>query len=127
MDLDYKEEIEKFLLDSDLKELENKLEQFDLFRILKISSREITMSSILAWLLDPKESHNLGDDFIRKFIQKVIIKNRNNENLDKNIFSIINLDILNFNDVFVQTEEVFSNKDCPLFKLLFLDHYSLFL
>jgi hypothetical protein len=104
------ETIEAFLMDKDLKELEKKLDQFDLFRILKIASREVTMSSILAWILDPNESHNMGDYFLRQFLLNIIIQNKSNEHLNSRVFSIINLDILNLSDIYVQTEEVFSNK-----------------
>jgi hypothetical protein len=107
---EHKELIEKFLMDNDLKKLENRLDQFDLFRVFKISSREITMSAILAWLLDPNESHNLGDYFLKQMLLEIIKQNKGHDYLDPTVFSIINLDILDLDDVYVQTEEVFSNK-----------------
>ncbi|MCY7171659.1 PD-(D/E)XK nuclease family protein [Streptococcus gallolyticus subsp. gallolyticus] len=47
------------------------------FEILGISSSEIRHSRMLAWLLDPKESHKLGSEFLKKFLLKVIDRNEN--------------------------------------------------
>jgi PD-(D/E)XK nuclease superfamily len=42
--------------------------QFDLFEVLGLTRRELSHSSFLAWLLDPAESHGLGDAFLRQFM-----------------------------------------------------------
>ena len=47
----------------------------NIFEILGITSAEIRHSRILAWLLDPRESHNLGDKFFKKILMKVIDNN----------------------------------------------------
>lgn len=47
------------------------------FEIPGISSSEIRHSRMLAWLLDPKESHKLGSEFLKKFLLKVIDRNEN--------------------------------------------------
>ena len=70
---------------------------FNLFRILKIAKFEIRHSMVLAWLLDPSESHGLGQDYLdgmlrffhcefprqkkAKFLKSVSVK-REQENLD---------------------------------------------
>lgn len=47
----------------------------NIFEILGISSAEIRHSRILAWLLDPRENHNLEDKFFKKILMKVIDNN----------------------------------------------------
>lgn len=40
----------------------------NIFEVLKIARTEIRHSNMLAWLLDPNESHNLGTSFLYAFI-----------------------------------------------------------
>ena len=58
----------------DLAQLEQLLEErrseFDALTFLGISSLEKVHSRILAWLLDPKESHGVGDRFLRGFLRE---------------------------------------------------------
>jgi hypothetical protein len=52
----------------ELTEVESLLGRFNLFRVLKFEDGEIRHSNVLAWLLDPKESHGFGDMFLRRFL-----------------------------------------------------------
>ncbi len=47
---------------------------FNLFRLLGYQRLEEAHSNLLAWLLDPEESHGLGDQFLRAFFKKVFDK-----------------------------------------------------
>ena len=42
--------------------------EFDLFEILNIYWREEVHSRVLAWLLDPRRNHRLGDHFLKAFL-----------------------------------------------------------
>ena len=42
---------------------------FNLFDVLRNAEYEIRHSNVLAWLLQPDESHGLQDTFLRKFVQ----------------------------------------------------------
>lgn len=53
-----------------LDELRSLTEKFNIFKILKADRVEIRHSNMLAWLLDPKASHGLGDRFLRCLLQK---------------------------------------------------------
>lgn len=44
---------------------------FNIFETLEYQWREDTHSNLLAWLLNPEESHGIGDIFLRAFVQKV--------------------------------------------------------
>jgi len=44
---------------------------FNLFATLGYQRLEDTHSNILAWLLNPQESHGLGDGFLRAFVKRV--------------------------------------------------------
>lgn len=66
--------LKNFLLDTNLiEELENSFSNKpNIFSILKVENREIRHSNLLAWLLNPKENHNLGKTFISKFIENFV-------------------------------------------------------
>ena len=46
--------------------------EFNVFEILGHVRGELAHSSVLAWLLDPVESHGLGDAFLREFMRKSV-------------------------------------------------------
>jgi len=56
----------------ELLELEAQLSRFNIFRVLKADRHEIRHSNMLAWLLNPDESHGLEDRFLRRWLMKVV-------------------------------------------------------
>ena len=56
----------------DLERLETLLDQFNLFESLGLVRHEIRHSAFLRWLLDPSETHGLGDYWLRQFLRQVI-------------------------------------------------------
>lgn len=60
--------LHEFALGPDLPALEGMLSDFDPFDFLELSRKEAIHSKILAWLLDPKGSHSLGDFFLKNFL-----------------------------------------------------------
>lgn len=78
-----KELLQQFLQDKRIKNLQQTIaelrkkenEKFNIFKILKLDKYEIRHSNFLAWLLNPKESHNLGDTFFKQFFQVALKKN----------------------------------------------------
>ena len=50
--------------------LEERRSEFDALTFLGMSASEEVHSRILAWLLDPQESHGVGDRFLRGFLRK---------------------------------------------------------
>ena len=60
--------LEKFAADPELAHLEEMLAEFDLFTFLDLSTSEEVHSRILAWLLNPKENHSMGDFFLTNFL-----------------------------------------------------------
>ena len=97
-----KQEIEKkysdLLSDSQFDELSLKTEKPNLFRILGISDYEIRHSNFLAWLLDPNETHGLGDYILQKFFQDILIDERAKE------ISILDIGNISNNEVEVRRE-----------------------
>ena len=74
--------LEKFAQDPALAELERRrvLSDFNLFRMLDISGDEEKHSRVLAWLLNPKGNHQLGDAFLKSFLS--VATNRKVSGLD---------------------------------------------
>lgn len=66
-----KQKYDKLLKDVDFDNLDLGLKNPNIFQILRISKTEIRHSNFLAWLLDPKESHKLGDIFLKRFLRQV--------------------------------------------------------
>lgn len=56
--------------ESAFQELRGKLRQFDPFKVLKVERYELRHTTTLAWLLDPQQTHGLGDSFLRHFLRE---------------------------------------------------------
>ena len=73
-----KSQYDKLLKDLDFDKLELGLKNPNIFEILRISKKEIRHSNFLSWLLDPNESHKLGDVFLKRFLREVASSERFN-------------------------------------------------
>ena len=62
---------DKLLKDEDFDKLDLGLKNPNIFQILRITKNEIRHSNFLSWLLDPYESHKLGDIFLKRFLREV--------------------------------------------------------
>lgn len=63
------DELERlFVNNADLDWLSAGLNRFNPIRTMGMQHMEIRHSAILGWLLDPQETHGLGDDFLRAFL-----------------------------------------------------------
>jgi len=94
--------LESFLLDPDLELLEKKLSRFNLFDILNLTHKEVVHSSAIRWMLDPIESHGLGDYMLKKILKRIAIVNKDHPHLS---MPPIEIDLLDLTDSIVQTEE----------------------
>jgi PD-(D/E)XK nuclease superfamily protein len=57
-----------FINNEKLEQLAAFLNRFNPIKVMKMERMEIRHSAILAWLLDPNETHNLGDRFLEAFL-----------------------------------------------------------
>lgn len=62
--------LRRLAADQALASLEDASAAFNLFTVLRISRLEFIHSNLLAWLLDPRGSHRLGDTFLRAFLDE---------------------------------------------------------
>lgn len=70
-----KQALLQLLMSDDLAELQAKSKhKFNIFRALKLQNNEVKHSNFLGWLLNPFESHNLMDTFLKELL-KVALKN----------------------------------------------------
>ena len=60
--------LEELDADPDLTQLGEMLAEFDALELLGVSGDEETHSDVLAWLLNPRENHLMGDHFLKKFL-----------------------------------------------------------
>jgi len=69
--------LEAFVVEhADLETLEGLLEQFNIFEAVGVVRQELRHSDFLAFLLDPRQNHRLGDAFVRRLLQKVLVAAR---------------------------------------------------
>jgi hypothetical protein len=68
---DLKTAYDQLVADIDFDKLELGLRNPNIFDVLQITKNEIRHSNFLAWLLDSRGSHNLGDLFLRRFLREV--------------------------------------------------------
>ena len=62
--------IEELIEDADFESLNQRLAERTLFDVLGISEDELSHSKMMAWLLDPTESHGLGSKALRRFLYR---------------------------------------------------------
>lgn len=63
------DKLKAFVQDELLEELESRTGGFNIFTALSLERAEIRHSNVLAWLLDPRSSHGLGDYFLKAFLR----------------------------------------------------------
>jgi hypothetical protein len=67
-------DLEALVVDNpDLERLEALLDQFNIFEVIGAVRQELRHSDFLAFLLDPQQNHGLGDAFLKKLLQKVLM------------------------------------------------------
>tara|TARA_R110000787_G_scaffold42319_4_gene104074 strand:+ start:959 stop:2269 length:1311 start_codon:yes stop_codon:yes gene_type:complete len=67
------EELEAtFVNNPTLTQIESYLSRFNPIRVMRMERMEIRHSAILAWLLDPAESHGLDDKFLKAFLGEAL-------------------------------------------------------
>ncbi len=72
--------IDYFLADNpELEELKARLETFNIFSALSIEQKEDQHSNVLAWLLDPEESHGLGDIVLKRVLSNMLLTTEKND------------------------------------------------
>ena len=71
------EALERFVLDNaELMRLEELADPFNIFEALGIVRQEIRHSNFLAWLMNPAQTHGLGDSFLKGFLFKTSVEAR---------------------------------------------------
>jgi len=76
-DLPDREALTEFVIDNaELEQLEEKLRQFNIFEAIGMQYQEIRHSTFLAFLLDPQQVHGLGEDFLKKVLQRALLSNK---------------------------------------------------
>jgi len=65
-------QLENFILDPKLAELEKILKRFNIFRALGVVRAENKHSNFFAFLLDPQETHRLGDKVLKGFLANAV-------------------------------------------------------
>lgn len=93
--------LDRFLADNpELEQLSAHLATFNVFRALKIEHMEIRHSNVLAWLLDPNESHGLDEVVLRRVLSNMLLESE----ADIGSVSAAQIELMDFSDVEVRRE-----------------------
>ena len=119
-----KELYSNLLNDVDFDKLDLGLKNPNIFSILRISRNEIRHSNFLCWLLDPNQSHGLGDIFLKRFLREVFSSDRFEQvsQVDVEGLNLSDAEILrewNHIDILIVTDEVVV---CVENKVMTTDH-----
>ena len=94
--------------------LKLEMEKPNFFTIMKMEGMEIRHSNFLAWLLDPNESHNLRELFLKWFLKELILENEQavieRQLNEYDFFTPEMIDEINWTKVHVHREVSDSNK-----------------
>ena len=91
--------LEALVVDNrELDRLEALLANFNIFEALGVIRQEIRHSDFLAFLLDPKQNHGLGDTLLRRLLQRAV------QASPSSALSVIDLDVWSLADAQVQRE-----------------------
>lgn len=67
------DELEALLINNpDLQRIKSHLGRFNPIKVMGMAHMEIRHSAVLRWLLDPQESHGLGDVFLKSFLTEAV-------------------------------------------------------
>jgi len=93
--------LDRFLVDNpELEDLSARLAQFNIFRALGIEHHEIRHSNVLAWLMDPAESHGLGEVPLRRLLASLLF----GQDVSRLGLSAAEAKLMDFADVEVRRE-----------------------
>jgi len=102
-EINYKEKLYDFIVNNhNLEVLESKIENFNPFKVLAIENFEIRHSNVLAWLLNPKGNHQLGDYFLKKVLSQAVLIN---EDVLEEGINLMNIQLADFGDSIIKREE----------------------
>ncbi len=66
--------LEDFLVGNrDLERPEALLDRFNILEALGVVRQELRHSDFLAYLMDPRDNHGLGDTFVKRLLQRVLM------------------------------------------------------
>lgn len=101
MEPEQKKALDIFLADNpELEQLSARLATFNIFKALKIEQAEIRHSNALGWLLDPAESHGLGDVFLRRILSSILL----DATVPFDGLSAAQVELMKFGDIEVRRE-----------------------
>ncbi len=100
-------EIRAFNNDENVQRLEHYYHSKSLPEILGASRKELAHSSFLAWILNDKESHQLGPFPLIKFLEMLVLQNEGKWHcVNKQLFDTIIISDFEVSEVLVETEKM---------------------
>ena len=96
------EALTEFVVNNDeLEQLEERLRQFNIFEAIGMEWQEIRHSAFLTFLLDPQQPHGLGDDFLKKVLQRALLDKK----AVKLPINVVRLHLMSLEETIAQREQ----------------------
>lgn len=89
---------QRLMNDQDYDQLSLKLKKANIFHIMGAENQELKHSNFLAWLLQPNESHKLGNTFLLRFLRDVCLTD------EKGGITIMDIEQLDYSQVEIRRE-----------------------
>jgi hypothetical protein len=67
---DLQSRITSLVADPNFEQIRSKLTKFNFFEAIRAQRQEVRHSAFLAFLLDPRKNHGLGDAFLKRFLKR---------------------------------------------------------
>jgi hypothetical protein len=93
-----REALNRLLASKELYAYEARLRRVTAFHILGIEGREVSHAALLAWILDPRASHGIGSEPLRRFL--LLVASRS----DTSVLDAIEVEAFDLDDAIVETE-----------------------
>lgn len=90
---DKKDKLASMIRDHDFEKIELSLREPNIFRSLSIERMEIRHSNFIAYILDPRESHGLGDVVVRKLLRDIFSDSKSRDIFDADRLNLQNIEI----------------------------------
>lgn len=98
-----RKDLKDFLMDIEiLDQLELRSSEFNVFQTLGVVNAEIRHSNVMAWLLSPRENHDMGDYILKKLIQTISYQYYDEGNEDK--IDPLKIALIDYDDFEVRRE-----------------------
>lgn len=105
---------------TDIDRIDAFLNRFNPIDVMGMANMEIRHSAILGWLMNPRENHGLGDEFLKAFLVESLFSENGKEfETEIDVFELYQANLMD-SDVYIERNNIDILVDCPRQKWVFI-------